>query len=443
MYCQMMEYLYSHKLLHPNSHAYRKGHNTTTALASMYDIWTRSVDAGQATAAIVLDMSAAFDIIDRKLLLKKLSLMGFEENVVKWLDSYLSNRSQSVCINGVLSKLLPTDTGVPQGSILGPLLYTLYTLAVPEIIHKEEIKDLWPPYHTGVDSFDNVVVYADDTTINLSAASETELSVKLEKTFKSVSEYMVSQGLKLNDEKSHLLVFNNNKISQTVLKTPLGIIHPSESEKFLGGIVQKDLKWTQHILASKDNLVSTLNKRCNALRCLSRVASFKTRKTIANGIFMGKLSYLICIWGSTTQENLRALQIAQNRAARYVTRNWNAGTVANLRAIGWLSVTQLVFYHIVLLMFKIIQSRSSGKIEAPEYLVRMFNWDYCYDTRQADGNMVKPQGIPRLDVTRRGLRYKAAELFNQLPVELRKVRNMDTFKLKVKDWIRGNIQAKP
>ena len=123
MYCQVEEYLYSHKLLHPHSHAYRKGHNTTTALASMYDIWTRSVDAGKSTADIVLDMSAAFDIIDRKLLLKKLSLMDFNENIVKWLDSYLSNRSQSICINGVLCKLLPTHTGVPQGSILGPLLY--------------------------------------------------------------------------------------------------------------------------------------------------------------------------------------------------------------------------------------------------------------------------------------------------------------------------------
>ena len=119
-----------------------------------------------------------------------------------------------------------------------------------------------------MDSFDNVVVCADDTTINLSAASETELSVKLGKTFKSVSEHTVSQGLKLNDEKSHLLVFNNNKISQTVLKTPLGLINPSESEKFLGGIVQKELKCTQHILTSKDNLVATLNKRCNTLRCL-------------------------------------------------------------------------------------------------------------------------------------------------------------------------------
>ena len=202
-------------------------------------------------------------------------------------------------------------------------------LEVSEIIHEENNLETWPPYHIGINGYDNIVVYADDTTINLSAASESELSDKLEQTFKSVSKYMVGQGLKLNDEKSHLLLFTN-KSSQAVLKTPLGTIQPSESEKFLGGIVQKDLKWTGHILTDKDNLISALSKRCNALKSLSKVASFKTRKTIANGIFMGKLSYLICIWGSTSQENLRALQVTQNRAARYVTRDWTAGTVAKL-----------------------------------------------------------------------------------------------------------------
>ena len=338
VFSQMMEYLNTNGLLHPSSHAYRSGHNTATALITMYDSWTRSSDAGLSTAAIVLDMSAAFDIIDRKLLLKKLNLLGFDEHVLGWLNSYLTDRTQSVCINGVLSRLLPTDTGVPQGSILGPLLYTLYTLEIPEVIHGES-NDTWPPYSVGDQLMDTIVVYADDTTVNVSAANDEDLSNKLRNKFQIVSGYMVSQALKLNDDKSHLLVFTNERskrVSNVVLSTSLGDIRPSNSEKFLGGIVQKDLKWNEHIAKDKDNLLSALSKRCNALQIIAKVASFKTRKTIANGLFIGKLSYLISVWGGTSRENFDLLQIVQNRAARIVTKNWKSSTADNLNAIGWL-----------------------------------------------------------------------------------------------------------
>ena len=152
------------------------------------------------------------------------------------------------------------------------------------------------------------------------------------------------------------MVFTNERskrVSNVVLSTSLGDIRPSNSEKFLGGIVQKDLKWNEHIAKDKDNLLSALSKRCNALQIIAKVASFKTRKTIANGLFIGKLSYLISVWGGTSRENFDLLQIVQNRAARIVTKNWKSSTADNLNAIGWLSVRQLAFYHTVLLMFKI------------------------------------------------------------------------------------------
>ena len=123
---------------------------------------------------------------------------------------------------------------------------------------------------------------------------------------------MVTQGLKLNDDKSHLLVFTNGRSrlnSEVKLRTSSGIIKPSESEKLLGGVVHKDLKWSSHILNTKDNLMSALNKRCNAIKLISRVASFRTRKTIANGLFMGKLGYLISVWGGTSKKNLDSLQV--------------------------------------------------------------------------------------------------------------------------------------
>ena len=428
-------------IIHYSLHAYRKGHNTTTALISMYDKWAESVDMGLVSAAIVLDMSAAFDILDRNLLLKKLQLLGFQDSVLGWFDSYLSNRFQSVCINGVLSKLRRTNSGVPQGSILGPVLYTLFTLEVPELIYEQEESSLkWPPYHTGDGQFGNIVVYADDTTINLAAKNSQELTSLLENKFQQISEYMVNQGLKLNDDKSHLLVFVHD--SEVTLKTPLGEIKPSECERILGGLVQKDLKWNSHIHHDRNSLVSTLNKRCSALKLISKVASFKTRKTVANGLFMGKLSYLICVWGGTTKKNFNALQVLQNRVLRFVTRNWEASTADNLKTVGWLSVHQLAVYHTVLLMFQIKESRMVGQQVAPQYLIDIFDWEYGYRTRQAEKEKIKPKGIPTLEVTRSSFRHRAAKLFNLLPEDIAKAPSLQSFKASVKVWIKENIRLR-
>ena len=121
---QLVQYLQENELLHPNHHAYRAFHNTTTALIQMYDVWLQALEAGDVAGVCFLDMSAAFDIVDHSLLIQKLEMYGCEDSVTNWIASYLGNRSQCVCIDGTLSKSLTVKHGVPQGSIIGPLLYT-------------------------------------------------------------------------------------------------------------------------------------------------------------------------------------------------------------------------------------------------------------------------------------------------------------------------------
>ena len=113
------------------------GHSTTTYLIQMYDAWVEGVDQGQHTdtGACFLDLSAVFDVVDHPLLVEKLRLFGFTEESLSWVTSYLSDRSQTVYIEGFFSKILPVPTGVPQGSILGPLMYIIFTNELPEVIH--------------------------------------------------------------------------------------------------------------------------------------------------------------------------------------------------------------------------------------------------------------------------------------------------------------------
>ena len=450
---QMIEYLNENHLLHPNHHAYRAQHNTTTALVQMYDSWLQSVESGQLAGVCLLDMSAAFNVVDHELLLQKLSLYGLDDNILCWINSYLSDRSQCVIIEGSLSKLLPVNSGVPQGSILGPLFYTLFTNELPEVIHDQLLQQphqagqqdqderKGPSYHLGDADNGSICCYADDTTLSCAEFSPSALSNKLSEKYKIIAEFMRNNRLKLNDEKNHLLVMDTGQskpryaASRMVeIRTPSEIIRPSKTEKLLGCWVSENLKWSEHLMDSEDNLVKSLNMRLGALKKVGKIASFKNRKMLANGIFMSKLSYLIALWGGCGVVLKKCLQIIQNKVARMVTKlDWSTPSKEVLHQVGWLSVNQLIFYHSVLLIFKVKQNQT------PVYLHNMFSWSYKYNTRQAEGGTIRLVGKPRLDLNRNSFRWRAANQFNQLPDDIRTSSSLINFKLNAKKWIENNV----
>ena len=208
---QIMQYMCENNLLHPNHQAYRAGHNTTTAMIQMYDVWLQSLEAGELAGVCFLDMSAAFDIVDHSLLMDKLELYGFQTNTIHWISSYLTDRSQAVSIDGCLSRLLPVKQGVPQGSILGPLLYTIFTNELPEVVHGDPYcsrQDQTGPlssFSMACKSCGSLTCYADDTSYSCSSKDPDILTEKLTAKYKVMSEFLVNNRLKLNDDKTHLI----------------------------------------------------------------------------------------------------------------------------------------------------------------------------------------------------------------------------------------------
>ena len=204
VFTQLVEYLDRHHLLSPNHHGSRHSHNTATALIQMYDQWMQEMEENKLVGIMMIDLSAAFDMVDHKLLLKKLELFGLEEGVIQWMTSYLSGRKQSVFIDGCFSSPLDIEFGVPQGSILGPLLYIIFTNDIPDLVHNHPISVQEPlPYCS---QCGNTVCYVDDCTFSHGDKDPQELFSQLNLQYGRISAYMTTNKLVINDAKTQLVV---------------------------------------------------------------------------------------------------------------------------------------------------------------------------------------------------------------------------------------------
>ena len=435
---QLIEYLDSNRLLNPNHHGARHGHNTATALIQMYDQWAEQVDDGMMVGVMLIDLSAAFDMVDHPLLLKKLELFGLDVKAVNWFQSYLSTRSQSVCIDGCLSPAVAIECGVPQGSILGPLLYILFTDDIPELVHDHPVSVATPaPFCSECGS---TVCYVDDCTYSHGSKDPVELSERLSIQYSRISSYMAANKLVINADKTHLLVMGTKSTAarraEVSFQADQHTVTPTSTEKLLGANIFQDLKWKEHLLGSRQSLVNQLTSRINGLLKVSARSPVTTRLMVANGIFMSKLCYLIQLWGGVEKYLLKALQVLQNRAARAVTRkSWFTSTRVLLRECNWLSVNQLVFYQTVLTTHKIVTSGT------PLYLARKMSLNHPYRTRQAtEGSIRFGEAFEGTSsITGNSFCYTGTLSYNSLPACIRAVKTLQTFKFKLKKWIHSNI----
>ena len=299
MFQQLVNYMDTNNFYNPNHHAYRSFHSTTTAMLQMYTTWLEALEQGDMAAVCMIDMSAAFDVVDTELLLDKMKLYGFDRNALQWTWSYLTYRSQSVYIEGSLSNPLSLEAGVPQGSILGPIFYTIFTNELPEVVHEASCPlgeaEGVGIFHTQCQECGGVCCYADDSTYSVQGSDPVELSSKLTQKYSALAEFLTANKLKVNDDETHLLVMSTRQkrqfrdTSTITISTPTAIITPSKVERLLGAQVHQDMKWKEHVLDNDDSLIKSLNKRAGALKKISSSVSFKTRKMTANDSYISKL----------------------------------------------------------------------------------------------------------------------------------------------------------
>ena len=228
---QLYSYMDDNRLFSLEQYGFRTGHSTELAALHLVNHLTKQMDTGKIPINIYIDLSKAFDTLDHAILLDKLKYYGIRGVAYRLFHSYLSNRYQYVEFNGSISSTKVIDTGVPQGSILGPLLFLIYINDLP-----------------CVSPLFNMVMYADDTTLycNLSNnANENYLNSELNK----ISEWLASNKLSLNTRKTKFMVFHTvqRKIQYPILTINNTVIERVKQFNFLGIILHYTLKWQKHI----------------------------------------------------------------------------------------------------------------------------------------------------------------------------------------------------
>ena len=281
IFSQVVEYFEANDLLHPSHHGFRQKHNTSTALIQMIDTWAEAFEDEKVSAVVMLDMSAAFDLVNHDLLVKKLDAYGFDIESRSWISSYLTSRSQQVYIDGAESEFLDVSIGVPQGSILGPLLYVIFTNELPEAVHNH-LPQNRALFNTMCKECGTICCYADDSTYTFSAKDPQELTMVIANKYQNIANYMSQNKLVLNSNKTHLLIMASLQKHRkhgnfgVLLDTGAEILEPIDNEKLLSAKISNDFLWNLHIRDDETSMFRNLTSKINALRKVSQFANFKT-----------------------------------------------------------------------------------------------------------------------------------------------------------------------
>lgn len=415
VYEQIQNYFCINDLNTAHQHAYRKGYSTATALTQMTDEWLKEIDAGKIVGSVLLDFSAAFDILDHKLLIKKLHCYGFDRDSVAWINSYLTNRKYCVYFNGGFSEMRVMSCGVPQGSCLGPLLFSIFTNDLPLVLNKASI-----------------AMYADDSTIYSSAFTSRELEETLNEELVHIRRWVNINKLVLNIGKTKCSVLCSKRVGRVEPRLQLKLddieIEQVTEVELLGVLIDSRMSWTKQI----DEMLKKMGRAMAAIRYCKIYLPRHLIKQLMEALVLSQLDYCTVIWSNTSECNLNRLQVAQNKAARIVLNcSYRTRVCDMLSMLNWLPVKSRLYYSLLGFARKVITTRT------PVILFKNFKFSqdgHEYVTRQSSvGRFLLP--VYRTGAGQRTLHYRAMVAWNSLPSFLVNEASKMVFKIKLKLYL--------
>ena len=321
--------------------AYRPGFSTETALLHIFNNLSDICGKGNCAVMVGLDLSAAFDTINHQLLLERLkSDFGINGLAFSWLQSYLSNRTQYVKLGNHSSSPVELLAGVPQGSVLGPLLFTTYTSPLSNIIHGFEVS-----FHQ----------YADDTSLFsiLSSDSMSDQLRNLRKCTDAINDWHLVNFLQLNPQKSEIM-FIGTPVRLKTMSPPTsinvaGTLLPSSTTlKLLGVTFDSHLSFKEH----SASIIKSCNHLIWSIRHIRPLLSVDTTSALARSLVLSRLDYCNSLLYGTSTSLILSLQRVQNKLAKLVLLNPTFNSTDCLKKLHWLPIHNRIIFKIAIMTYR-------------------------------------------------------------------------------------------
>ena len=416
---RIKEHLQANHLHEEMQSAYRRVHSTETALLKVHSDIMMALDRGQRIALVMLDLSAAFDTLDQNTLLRRVQhTHGITGEALKWLESYFSRRSQAVTVNKCTSSTVDLPFGVPQGSVLGPKFYSLYTKPLGALLRTHQM---------------HFMIYADDTQLYSIIEPKSDwpdTASRIERCLIDISNWMSSNCLKLNHDKSEFIIFSrkNDPSSQSwQIQCGDSSLIPRDSVRNLGVIFDSQLQMERH--------VNNLTKTCfHQLRNISKIRRFINKdacRSLVQAAVTSRLDYANSLLYGVPKYLTDRLQRVQNAAARVVCCISRRDHITpTLVALHWLPVRSRIEYKILLLTFKAMHDC------APSYICGMITQKRrSRSTRSVLENTLEVPNTRTVRYGDRSFTKAAPYLWNKLPATLRNENSLEIFKRKLKTYL--------
>ena len=409
IYTRLYSFFDKKKIFTKNQFGFLKNKSTSDAVNKFLDNIYSSINENSYFGAIFLDLSKAFDTVPHDILLHKLENYGVRGIAGGLIASYLSNRKQFVSINGINSSMSDMTIGVPQGSVLGPLLFLIYINDLPSCTSKL-----------------NSILFADDTTLYTSSKDVNHLCADLSSELLLVEEWLLSNRLTLNTKKTYYMIFSQRRVP-TDTRVTIGskVIDRQSSGKFLGVILDDKLTFRNHI----EHVTKKVSKLCGLFFKLKHMFPSYILIKLYYSLIYPYLTYCIHAWGSASPTQLQSILLLQKKLVRLLSNSeFLAHTKPLFQSLEMLDIYRLHEFYSLIHMHKCVIQNNYPELRND---IQSLQISHGHDTRS---NKLR---LPfcRSYMSRRGLLYKCIHFWNKLPLDVKLSHSFGKFKRNCKSYL--------